>query len=377
MNVILINSSDISKIYGIGSYLNYLKDELTTYQNINLIFVDVEIGTKGKVTIKNLGYQYMNIVLTHEDGVDTEASLSKIIFHLIILNTNVVDGIFHINSPMDLELAKVARENGFKVVFTMHIDLSDYVNFYNGKIYYDFFPLVDGSIFITEESRQFAIRKFLIKEENTCVIPNGIKWNVNRKSKLKIKRNLGFGDHDFIVLFVGRLERSKGVFDLVEAFKLFSNNNPNKKLILIGTGKFQEILKITKDSLNNFYFTGFLTKRELSYYYKIADVGVLVSYSEQMSLVVTEMIHNKIPLILSNIRGFNFYKETEVIKVPINKINSIYKVDITKLNDSLKFLYENDYARKKLVDNTLHYKRKTLNNRYTVAQIVKFYEKIQ
>lgn len=368
LNIVLINSSGISHEYGIGSYINQLRSGLIKHKNLNVINVDVTFEEVGNISVTKKNDTELKININNKfEGEDTTSSISKTVFYLILLNSKINNGIFHINGHWDLGLGRVAKENGFKVILTQH------VNFIDNEIFRSLITIIDGCIFLNEGTRKRFIKEFQFPFDRTTLILNGISWKFKTSSKRILKKKYGFQNKDFIFLFVGRIDPTKGIYELVEAFKLFSKDSTNKKLIIVGKGNYNEVFKISKSQLNNILFTGHINKQVLSEIYKIADVGVLPSYSEQSSFAVIEMIHNNLPLILSDIEGFEVYQKDEVIKTKISLKDDEKRVDIDYLKNNLDLVYNDPNIRKKLVKNTEKYKLKVNNLEYMTTKIINFY----
>jgi phosphatidylinositol alpha-mannosyltransferase len=100
-------------------------------------------------------------------------------------------------------------------------------------------------------------------DEPVAIIPNGIdlkKYGAARDIKAK-------NDHP-IIFYVGRLERRKGTRYLLQAFQLFSQDNPDAELLIAGDGPDRERLEMMADDLKlkNITFLGFISeelKKEL------------------------------------------------------------------------------------------------------------------
>jgi len=379
LNIILINSRDISKLYGIGSYLINLRNELSLNRDVNVIYVEIEFAESGSVLVKKKNnFTTINITLKQAFHIKhISSTCASLIFHTIILNTNIKDGIFHLNVSDDLELSKIAKNKSFKVIFTQHTSIfnESTKEYYREKIP-PLYKIIDGCIFLSEETKKVAHKYLLFPEEKSTVIYNGINLVKTPSSQDIIRKKLGFLNEDFIAIFVGRLDKSKGLTELIIAFKKFCTGSYNKKLIIIGGGDFVTYLNITKDNIANFYFTGFLNKKELFDFYQIADLGILPSHSEQSSLTVVEMIHNDIPLILSDIAGFSIFKDNEVIKTPINISNEGININIDALVKNLETIYNDRSIGDMLIKNTAHYKERLMNIKYSTLKTIEFYKKI-
>lgn len=106
-------------------------------------------------------------------------------------------------------------------------------------------------------------------------------------------------------LFVGRLMRDKGVFDLVTAIALVSRVVPCR-LVMAGTGPARVALEqlIADRGLGDTVdLAGYLTGSRLDKAYAAADVFVLPSYREGFPLSVMEAMGHGLPVVTTPIRG--------------------------------------------------------------------------
>jgi phosphatidylinositol alpha-mannosyltransferase len=88
------------------------------------------------------------------------------------------------------------------------------------------------------------------------IIPNGIDLEKYRRLP-KVKKTPGQ-----TILFVGRLERRKGVKYLLKAFQALSQDNPDLQLVIAGDGPDREKLEMLADDLKlkNISFLGFVSE---------------------------------------------------------------------------------------------------------------------
>ena len=61
------------------------------------------------------------------------------------------------------------------------------------------------------------------------------KFRPSSDIRVDYRKRLGYNDKDFVILFVGRLTKPKGVYDLLEACKLLLGSYHSIKLLLVGT----------------------------------------------------------------------------------------------------------------------------------------------
>jgi glycosyltransferase involved in cell wall biosynthesis len=109
-------------------------------------------------------------------------------------------------------------------------------------------------------------------------------------------------DH-FNFLFVGRIARDKGVFDLVEAFMGVSQENPQARLWIVGPDEegLRAQIEYKFPKLNDVLWMGSSTTPEV--FMAKADVLVLPSYREGFGTVIIEAAACKTPAIAYRIVG--------------------------------------------------------------------------
>ena len=108
-----------------------------------------------------------------------------------------------------------------------------------------------------------------------------------------------------IFLFVGRLIKEKGIFDLIEAMPLILKHT-TCQLLIAGSGKeignLKSVIK-TKKLENNVTILGYQSPENLSSLYKCASIFILPSYSEGFPTVIAEAMSNGLPIVTTSIRG--------------------------------------------------------------------------
>jgi len=103
-------------------------------------------------------------------------------------------------------------------------------------------------------------------------------------------------------LFLGRLVRTKGIFELVEAFILALKKRPEIKLYIGGDGPDRDLLlKKIKLYKKNIIYLGYIKRENREKFYKKGDCFILPSYSESFSLVVYEAAVRKKYIISTDV----------------------------------------------------------------------------
>ncbi|AZA48835.1 glycosyltransferase family 1 protein [Chryseobacterium carnipullorum] len=188
--------------------------------------------------------------------------------------------------------------------------------------------------------------KNIILGKGTC---NGVDCynkynpdNIDKTIVAKLKQQYSIDENNVVFGFVGRLVTDKGINELLEAWLLFSKNNTNAKLLLVGPLEKRDA--ISDQSLNIIRNTKTIIHvgevEDTSVFYSLMDVFVLPSYREGFPTVVLEASSMRLPVITTNATGCNeavIENETGIIT------KTITAEDISKC---LEFFMENAERRK-------------------------------
>lgn len=137
------------------------------------------------------------------------------------------------------------------------------------------------------------------------IIPNGI--DIERFSPDGPYRK-EFTKDKLNILFVGRLEKRKGLGYLISACAILKKKLPNFRLIVVGPGTrlrpgYQE--QARKLNLDDIVFTDFVSDAELPEYYRTADIFCApATGDESFGIVLLEAMACGKPVIASDIEGY-------------------------------------------------------------------------
>lgn len=171
------------------------------------------------------------------------------------------------------------------------------------------------------------------------VIPNGIDTKRFNLNKYESREKLGLNHNQKIVLFVGRLERVKGVKYLIKAINNLSRED--LKLIIVGDGRESHSLKLLvkkMDLTEKIMFMGKIPNEKIPEYMVAADVFVLPSLSEGFPVVLLEAMAAGIPIISTKIRGLTEIVENNANGFLVNPKNPeeiADKINIILTNENL------------------------------------------
>jgi glycosyltransferase involved in cell wall biosynthesis len=221
-----------------------------------------------------------------------------ILFKILKENNNKDTIVFSLqNSVLSIIISKILN---FKIIVRNSAPI-DY--FKNEKIFYNKFKLFikmkiycfSDLIISNSKSSAHTIKKKLDKKNKVVAIPNPIT-NLNNKI-CKTKRINK-------ILYVGRLSKEKGIFELVEGFELFNKNFPSFKLDLVGDGHQRKNLSkfISKRNLSRqikiIEWTNNINK-----YYKTSKMIILPSYFEGFGNVLIEALNFNLPCVATKNNG--------------------------------------------------------------------------
>lgn len=127
------------------------------------------------------------------------------------------------------------------------------------------------------------------------------------------RKQLGFSEDDFVIVYSGRINQDKGVSELIDAM-LRIKETSNIKLMIIGGSFFgntnnedffiRSLKEKSKTLEERIVFTGFIPYEDVPYYLHLADIAVLPSmWDEPFGLTIAEALAAGLPLITTRSGG--------------------------------------------------------------------------
>ena len=164
------------------------------------------------------------------------------------------------------------------------------------------FKKLDGRIAVSLPAMEYVSRFYKAEYE---IIPNGVDVDRFATPCDPIER---FNDGKINLLFLGRLERRKGLKYLLMAYGRLKWRYPNIRLIIVGEGNPGEdaLSVIGEKSLEDVEFVGSVPYEEIPRYYQTADIFCAPNTGrESFGIVLAEAMAANKPIVASNIDGFN------------------------------------------------------------------------
>lgn len=219
------------------------------------------------------------------------------------------------------------------------------------------------------KSKEFML-SIGVESDRVFIAPNVSNVTlVKTIRKEKLKKKLGMKSKK-IVLYLGRLVESKGLFHLIEAFSKLQREISDSFLLIAGEGEIGKDLKQLCLSLkiNNIRFTDcFIGEKEKPLYYSLADVFVLPSIfaklgAEVWGLVINEAMSVAKPVISTTAVGGAY----DLIKNDINGY-MVEAGDAQALYEALRKLLTNPVKAKKMGIES----KKIIEKSFTIDDVMK------
>jgi glycosyltransferase involved in cell wall biosynthesis len=162
--------------------------------------------------------------------------------------------------------------------------------------------LIQSSDVITTVTKSVAqeLKEFYFDSKSINVVENGVDEKIFYPKKEKSEKSIKYA------MFVGRIDREKGLFDLVECGRYICKERPELYFIIAGKGRdLNKLIKKIKNAglQDRFIFLGQVNKDNLVKLYQNATLFILPSYHEGLPSVVLEAMSCSLPVIVTDVRG--------------------------------------------------------------------------
>ena len=155
--------------------------------------------------------------------------------------------------------------------------------------------------------RDFLLSEGVINSHKSNVLGDGSisgvnlnKFTYNPSIRQQLRTQYALRDGDIALLFVGRLNKEKGVPELLQAFEQLPRES-SAQLFFIGSDEGD--LSSSIQAIKGAHFLGFQTN--ISDFYSFADLLVLPSHREGFGNVIIEAAACKLPALASDIYGLS------------------------------------------------------------------------
>lgn len=287
----------------------------------------------------------------------------------------------HCHTPMGAVVTRLAardaRKKGTKVIYTAHgfhfykgASRKNWLIFYNVEKYLakftDCLILINNEDYALAKEKQFAAKKILKV--------NGVGVDLSRfkpastEDKLRLRREYGFNDDDFILIYPADFCFRKNQEMIFEAMELLIEKYENIKLLLPGLNENPEAYMNKSKEMGidkNVFFMGY--RRDIDKLVAMSDVSVSTSRQEGLPINLVEAMAVGNPLVVTDVRGNNDLAEEGMngFLVPLN--------DSSLMADRILQLYDNPQLAEKFGKHSVS-KAELYSEEAVVPEMVKIYK---
>lgn len=154
---------------------------------------------------------------------------------------------------------------------------------------------VDYALYVGSNNYDY-FRAFGLREDQLILLRHAVEnsrfadspdHDYERKA-LDLRRELGFGDHDPVIVYAGKFSVRKQVVPLLRTFLSAARPEWNLKLLLVGDGEERATLEQLAEGSDSVRFMPFQNQQQMPVVYRIGDVTILPSSQETWGLVLNE-----------------------------------------------------------------------------------------
>lgn len=316
--IFIVDEHQSSKQNGIGTFVGQMVNCLSTpASKISLISFDSDVkqftvGKRGGV----MDYQFPS---TGNHGFRFNGAL-----HLSVLRLYIPDdreNMFFVNHSPCLPFLKALRQlfPKSKIVFIVHnqgwcdtlrgnkeallkcvhhhkpAGISDKEFLFIRKYLRQekaMYRLADKIVCLSASTHEVLTEIYKLPDDKVAIIPNGMTWETlaSEPNEL-IKERLGLGRDEIILFYAGRTQPAKGVYELLGAFDEVFQSERRLRLVIAGeVYDLNNFASLTKHSASHVTYLGLIGKESIRDWYRISDITILPSYTEQCSYTGLEMM---------------------------------------------------------------------------------------
>ncbi|KKI93260.1 hypothetical protein WQ54_05340 [Bacillus sp. SA1-12] len=242
-------------------------------------------------------------------------------------------------------------------------------NYFGNILRYFSNKYVDGFISID----QFDLDNMCVKKAKSKVVYNFVNidiYNSQIKSQC-LRQELGLFENDIIFLFLARIIKSNGAFELINVCKNYIKSNPNYKFVFVGdknddNSKYTRNVRNLVREIDNCYLLPF--RSDIPDVIASSDVLICPFTEPHFARAIVEGAAMRKPAIGSNIGGVN-----ELIR---NNETGILYNNTEELEWAIKSFGENRKLREEMGAKAEQYALENFNSIINAKQIMDFYDSI-
>jgi phosphatidylinositol alpha-mannosyltransferase len=303
MKIALVSPYDLAYPGGVGNHILALEHQFTKMGHEVKVIASMSKGATSNDNFICLGKAWP----TPSSGSVARVTLTPWIASKVkpVLEREEFD-VIHLHEPLcPMMCTTVLRFSHAVNVGTFHaMDSRGYSLWKPVTVLFlkKWFRRLDGKIAVSKPAKDFINGHF---PGEYTIIPNGVDLGRFSPDVPPIER---FRDGKINILFVGRLEKRKGVNYLLSAYEQVREKIANCRLLLVGPstrwGRRYE-KQVKRKGPEDIVFVGRVSQEDLPRYYQTADIVCSPATGrESFGLVLLEAMAMGKPIVASNIDGY-------------------------------------------------------------------------
>ncbi len=303
MKVGLVSPYDFATAGGVNDHVRHLAVQLQRLGHESRIFGP---SSRADVGVERARFYRIGtpIAIPANDSV-ARITLS---FHLADQVAEIIErerfDILHFHEPLMPALPiTMLRMSTTANVGTFHAFARSNVGYFYGRPFLQpYLGHLHRAIAVSEPARDFVTRYF--PHHPVRVIPNGIDLEVYRPGLAPIRH---LRDENLNILFVGRLEKRKGLGDLLRAYRAMIARVPNLRLIIVGDGPLRGRVEsyVARHRLSSVVLAGYVPDSVKPRYYNSADIFCApATGAESFGIVLLEALASGLPVVATEVPGY-------------------------------------------------------------------------
>ena len=233
-----------------------------------------------------------------------------------VIDTGNFD-IIHCHTPVGAMITRLAatgaRKRGTKVIYTAHgfhfhkgSSLISWIAYY--PVERLLAPLTD--VLLTMNREDYALAKKKMRAHRVEYVPGvGIdtgRFANHREDRQEKRRELGFGETDFLILTVAEMNKNKNQSMVLKALAVLKNTPEydNIKYLICGMGDYESVLRQEAKELgieDHVFFMGY--RKDIPAVHRCCDLFAFLSYREGLPVALMEAMSSGMPTVCSAARG--------------------------------------------------------------------------
>src|SRR5262245_51444337 len=303
MKVGLVSPYDFASPGGVTDHVRYLAKELQRLGHQTQIF-----APSSRAHADPEGTVFHEIGTPIAIPVNDSVARITLSFHLANQVQSIVErerfDVLHFHEPLMPALPMtLLRLSPTANVGTFHAFAKSNVGYFYGRpLLKPYLERLHRGIAVSEPARAFFNRYF--PEFPLRIIPNGIDTSVYKPGLSPIRH---LRDERVNILFVGRLEKRKGLGDLLRAYEFMRARVKNARLIVVGDGPLRASAEsfIARHRLPDVVMAGFVPDSVLPRYYDSADIFCAPATGrERFGIVLLEAMACSLPVVATEVPGY-------------------------------------------------------------------------